>query len=99
MDAVRFGRWISERRLKCGWRSQRALVEAMRQHPLLSEYSISEDFLARLEAGQLAHPFRGSVRRRVLAMAWLLCKTPRDVRTYLQAAELSELKADEAEWM
>jgi AAA ATPase domain len=99
MDAVRFGRWISERRLKCGWRSQRALVEAMRQHPLLSEYSISEDFLARLEAGQLVHPFRGSVRRRVLALAWLLCKAPRDVRTYLQAAELSELKADEAEWM
>jgi len=99
MDAVRFGRWISERRLKCGWRSQRAFVDAMRQDSLLSEYRISEDFLARLEAGQLAHPFRGSVRRRVLALAWLLCKAPRDVRTYLQAAELSELKADEAEWV
>lgn len=99
MDAVRFGRWISERRLKCGWRSQRALVETTRQDSFLSEFSISEDFLARLEAGQLAHPFRGSVRRRVLALAWLLCKAPRDVRTYLQAAELSELKADEAEWV
>ena len=65
MDALQFGRWFSERRRRCGWGSQRALVETLHQHPLLCECGISEDFLARLEAGQLAHPFRGNVRWRV----------------------------------
>ncbi len=99
MDAVRFGRWISERRRKCGWRSQRALVDTVCHDPLLSGYKISEDFLASLEAGRLALPFRGSVRKRVLALAWILCKTPRDVHSYLHAAELTELSADETEQM
>ncbi len=97
MDAVQFGRWMSEQRRKHGWRSQRSLVETVRSNPLLSTYNISEDFLARLEAGQLAHPFRGSVRRRVLALAWLLCTTPRDLRTYLRVAELTDLNASETE--
>jgi tetratricopeptide (TPR) repeat protein len=97
MDVVQFGRWLSKRRRAYGWQSQRALVEAAREHPLLSESGISEDFLARLEAGHLVHPFRGSVRRRVLALTWLLCKTPRDVRSYLRAAELTELSTEEAQ--
>lgn len=96
MDAIQFGRWISTRRRMNGWSSQRALVESARQHPLLRGLGISEDFLARLEAGQLAHPFRGKVRQRVLMLAWVLCKTPRDVQIYLRAAELSGLSADEA---
>lgn len=99
MDAVQFGRWMSEQRRKHGWRSQRSLVETVRHNPLLSKYNISEDFLARLEAGQLAHPFRSSVRRRVLALAWLLCKTPRDLRTYLRAAEITEHSASETEYL
>ena len=97
MDAVYFGRWISERRRKYGWSSQRALAETARHNPLLAEWKISEDFLARLEAGRLSHPFRGNVRKQVLALAWLLCKTSRDVQTYLNAAELTELSAEESE--
>ncbi|MHB8595064.1 MAG: ATP-binding protein, partial [Acidimicrobiales bacterium] len=58
-----------------------------------------EDFLARIEAGQLAHPFRGSVRQRVLALAWHLCKTPRDIKTYLNVAELTQLDAQEMEYI
>lgn len=99
MDAVRFGRWISERRRTGGWRSQRAFVEMAHQDPFLRTYNISEDFLARLEAGRLAHPFRKSIRQRVLALAGLLCKTPRELRTYLQAAELTDLSPDETEYM
>ncbi len=97
MDAVQFGRWFSKRRQACGWQSQRALVDAVRRDPFLKASGISEDFLARLEAGHLAHPFRSSVRRRVLALAWLLCKTPRDLQTYLRAAELSDLGSEEAD--
>jgi tetratricopeptide (TPR) repeat protein len=97
MDAVQFGRWMSQRRRACGWQSQRALVDAARQDPLLLETGISEDFLARLEAGNLSHPYRSTVRKRVLALAWLLCRTPRDVRAYLRAAELNELSAEEAD--
>jgi len=97
MDAVQFGRWFSKRRQACGWQSQRALVDAIRRDPFLKASGISEDFLARLEAGNLAHPFRSSVRRRVLALAWLLCKTPRDLQTYLRAAELSDLGSEEAD--
>src|SRR5579863_10363343 len=96
MDAVQFGRWLSTRRRKCGYRSQRVLVEKAHTHPLLCDMAISEDFLARLEAGQLAHPFRGRVRERVLGLAWLLCKTPRDAKNYLRAAELTELTSDES---
>ena len=97
MDAVQFGRWFSKRRQACGWQSQRTLVDAVRRDPFLKASGISEDFLARLEAGHLAHPFRSSVRRRVLALAWLLCKTPRDLQTYLRAAELSDLGSEEAD--
>jgi len=95
MDTVQFGRWFSERRRAHGWQSQRALANAARQDAILRDYGISEDFLARLEAGQLVHPFRGAVRHRVLMLTWLLCKTQRDIRTYLRAAELTELSADE----
>ncbi|HZO71128.1 MAG TPA: AAA family ATPase [Ktedonobacteraceae bacterium] len=99
MDVVQFGRWISERRRKYGWSSQRALADTARHDPILADCRISEDFLARLEAGRLAHPFRGNARKQVLALAWLLCKTPRDVKIYLNVAELAELSADEAEQM
>lgn len=97
MDAVQFGRWISERRRKYGFRSQLALAEYATRDPLCSKQDITENFLARLEAGVLAYPFRGSVRRRVMALAWLLCNTPRDVKTYYQKAQFAELDASEAE--
>jgi tetratricopeptide (TPR) repeat protein len=99
MDAVQFGRWISERRRAAGWSSQRALAGSARRHPLISKYRITEDFLARLEAGHFVHPFRGSVRQRVLALTCLICKTPRDVRVYLQTAELTELNDEETRQM
>src|SRR5216683_1835125 len=99
MDAVQFGRWISERRRAGGWGSQRALAESVLHRPLISKYRITEDFLARLEAGHFVHPFRGSVRRRVLALTCLICKTPRDVRAYLQGAELAELNDEETRQM
>jgi tetratricopeptide (TPR) repeat protein len=97
MDAVQFGQWMSKRRHACGFRSQRTLAETTSVDSTAAQPAISENFLARLEAGQLAHPFRGSVRRRVLALAWYLCKTPQDVKVYLRAAGLTELQADETE--
>jgi hypothetical protein len=45
----------------------------------------------------LSHPFRGTVRRRVLALAWLLCQSPRDIKAYLRAAELTNLNTEETE--
>ncbi|WP_201362833.1 ATP-binding protein [Dictyobacter formicarum] len=99
MDAIQFGKWMSERRRKRGWSSQRALVETIRQDHFLKDVRISEDFLARLEAGRLAYPFRGYVRWQVLALAWLLCSTPREVQAYLQAASLKDLSAEEHEWV
>ncbi|GCE23715.1 ATP-binding protein [Dictyobacter kobayashii] len=97
MDAIQFGKWMSERRRKRGWSSQRALVEMVRQDPSLKEARISEDFVARLEAGRLAYPFRGRVRQQLFALAWLLCTTPREVQAYLQAASLRELSTEETE--
>ncbi|HVB62946.1 MAG TPA: hypothetical protein VNE61_17270, partial [Ktedonobacteraceae bacterium] len=101
MNAVQFGRWLADRRRAYGYRSQRVLVAKIQANPLPWGMSdgISEDFLARLEAGQLAHPFRGSVRQRVLALAWHLCKTPRDIKTYLNVAELAQLDAQEMEYI
>ena len=99
MDAIQFGRWLSNRRRRCGWSSQRALAEATQHEPFLRECDISEKFLARLEAGHLVHPFRGAVRQRVLALAALVCKTPREVQTYLRAAELTALSGEEAEYV
>lgn len=95
MDALHFGSWIQERRRACGWRSQGALVEAARAHPYVGDKQISEDFLARLEAGRLASPFRGRTRERVLALAWLLCRTPREVTSYVRRAELGALSQEE----
>lgn len=99
MNAIQFGRWLGERRHTCGWPSQRALAAAARKHPYVGAMHISEAFLARLEAGLLSHPFRGAVRERVLALAWLLCKTPRQVRSYLAAAGLTDLTPYEAQRM
>src|ERR1700736_3332869 len=95
MDVIQFGKWISERRRKCGWSSQRALSETLRNDPFLQEWRISEDFIARLEAGRLAHPFRGQVRQQILVLAQVLCKTPREVQSYLHAASLKELSPEE----
>ncbi|WIG57607.1 MAG: hypothetical protein OJF49_000352 [Ktedonobacterales bacterium] len=97
MDAVRFGRWLSERRRECGWPSQRALVHAATYDIHTGNQGISAAFMARLEAGLLAHPFRGGVRQRVLALAWLLCKTPQQVRSYLRLSELTDLTSEEAD--
>lgn len=91
MDAVRFGRWLADRRRDCGWASQRTLAVAAQAHPRTSGLAISEAFLARLEAGLLAHPFRGAVRQRVVGLAWLLCRSARQVRDYVKAAELGSL--------
>ena len=96
MDVVQFGRWLAERRRACGWRSQRALVGAALEDAHTREAEITAAFLARLEAGLLAHPFRGSVRRRVLALTWLLCKSPRQVRTFVQHAEITDLSRAES---
>jgi tetratricopeptide (TPR) repeat protein len=96
MDAIQFGLWVSTHRRKLGWRSQRSLAESAQKHHFLKDFGISEDFLARLEAGQLVHPFRGKVRQRVLVLAWLLCKTMKDVRIYLRVAEITELSNQEA---
>jgi hypothetical protein len=95
MDALQFGRWFSEHRRSLGLLSQRSLVEASHHNPLLNGYEISEDFLARLEAGHFAFPFRNTVRQRVLALAWMLCNTSRDVQTYLRAAQLTDLSKEE----
>jgi AAA ATPase domain len=97
MDAMQFGRWISERRRARGWTSQRTLLGAVEQDAVLSEAGISEDFIARLEAGQLAYPFRGRVRRRVLLLARLLCASPTDLRGYLRAAGMQYLSPTEDE--
>lgn len=98
MDAVRFGRWLGERRRARGWASQRALADAARAHPRTRGLNTSEAFLARVEAGLLAHPFRGAVRRRMVALAWLLCGSARQVHDYLKAAELIGLdRAETAE--
>lgn len=51
--------------------------------------------MSRLEAGHLAHPFRGSVRRRILLLAWLICRTPRDLKSYLKAAGLNDSGEEE----
>src|SRR5258708_24930017 len=83
VNAITFGRWFSERRRQRGWSSQLAFVEAARREPLLAQYRISEDFLARLEAGRLAYPFRRGVRRRGLALTVLFYKTLRDMSSYL----------------
>jgi tetratricopeptide (TPR) repeat protein len=97
MDVVQFGRWLGERRRACGWTSQRALMDSALEHPHTRDLGISEAFLARLEAGLLAYPFRGAVRRRVLALIWLLCKSPRQTREYLRLAGLADLNSDEQE--
>lgn len=95
MDVVQFGRWLAERRRACGWRSQRALVTASLADTHTREAEITAAFLARLEAGLLAHPFRGSVRKRVLALTWLLCKSPRQVRLFVQHAGITDLSRTE----
>lgn len=97
MDVVQFGRWLGERRRACGWTSQRALMASAQEHPRTRDLGISEAFLARLEAGLLAYPFRGAVRKRVLALVWLLCQSPRQVREYLRLAGLANLNAEEQE--
>jgi hypothetical protein len=96
MDPVNFGRWIAESRRAAGWRSQRALIAALKRDLAAYPADISEDFLARLEAGQLAAPLRPAIRRRVLALAWMLCASPHDLRTFLRVAELTDLTAEEA---
>lgn len=95
MNSIQFGRWFSEWRRARGWLSQRLLVEAAQQHLYLQKSGISEDFLARLEAGRLVYPFRGTVRQRLFLLSWLLCKTPRDLKTYLKAVGLSDLSDEE----
>lgn len=97
MDALRFGRWLSERRRSRGWPSQQALAVAAGADERLCELGISEAFLARLEAGLLAFPFRGAVRGRVLGLAWLLCATPRELSAYLRGAGLTDLNREEAD--
>src|SRR5262249_61585401 len=99
VDAMKFGQWLAGRRHACGYSSQRAFVDAVRQHPQLSASGISEAFLARLEAGVLAHPFRGRVRARVLALSQLLCGSPRELRLFLRQAELTDLSANEREFV
>lgn len=95
VNAVRFGRWFSERRRSSGWPSQRLLAEAAQQHPMICRSNLSEDFLSRLEAGHLAYPFRDTVRRRILLLAWLLCRTPRDLQRYLRAVGFNEYSDEE----
>jgi hypothetical protein len=95
VNAVQFGRWFSERRRISGWSSQRLLAETAQQHKMLCQSGISEDFLSRLEAGHLAYPFRGTVRRRILLLSWLLCKTPRDLKTYVKTAGFTTYSDDE----
>ncbi|HEX5441195.1 MAG TPA: ATP-binding protein [Ktedonobacterales bacterium] len=99
MDVVQFGRWLGERRRACGWTSQRSLMESALEHPHTRDLGISEAFLARLEAGLLAYPFRGAVRKRVLALVWLLCKSARQTREYLRLAGLTDLSVEEQEMM
>ncbi|GCE29499.1 hypothetical protein KDA_49830 [Dictyobacter alpinus] len=93
MDGIQFGQWFHERRRACGFASQRALAAKVYHDASLT--GISEAFLARLESGQLAHPFRGAVRQRVLGMARYLCHTPRELTHYLRVAELTDLTESE----
>lgn len=72
-------------------------MESALEHPHTRDLGISEAFLARLEAGLLAYPFRGAVRRRVLALIWLLCKSSRQTREYLRLAGLADLSLEEQE--
>ncbi|GCE15290.1 ATP-binding protein [Tengunoibacter tsumagoiensis] len=95
MDGMQFGQWFHSRRRSCGFSSQRALAQKAREDAHLAQVGISEAFLARLETGQLVHPFRGPVRQRVLALAQLLCHTSRELQTYLRMAELMELTSSE----
>lgn len=97
MDVVQYGRWLGERRRACGWTSQRSLMESALEHPHTRDLGISEAFLARLEAGLLAYPFRGAVRKRVLGLIWLLCKSARQTREYLRLAGLADLSVEEQE--
>ncbi|HEY1389214.1 MAG TPA: ATP-binding protein [Ktedonobacterales bacterium] len=97
MDVVQFGRWLGERRRACGWTSQRSLMESALENPHTRDLGISEAFLARLEAGLLAYPFRGAVRKRVLALIWMLCKSARQTREYLRLAGLADLSVEEQE--
>lgn len=96
MDALQFGHWFSQRRRAAGWRSQQSLVATAQHGPVIAGHALSEDFIARLEAGRLRRPFRGSVRARVLALAWLLCSTRRELDAYVAAAGLSPLSASES---
>jgi tetratricopeptide (TPR) repeat protein len=97
MDGMQFGRWISERRRARGWTSQRALLDAVVRDAVSCEAGISEDFIARLEAGRLVYPFRGRVRHRVLLLSRLLCASPRDLHRYLRAAAIARLSPREEE--
>src|SRR5690349_15541564 len=97
MDGMQFGRRISEHRRARGWTSQRALIEAVQRDTVLCKAGISEDFIARLEAGQLVYPFRGRVRRRVLQLSRLMCASPRDLQSYLHAAAIAHLSPGEEE--
>ncbi len=97
MDGMQFGRWISERRRTRGWTSQRALIESVRGDAVLRGAGISEDFLARLEAGKVVFPLHGRVRRRVLLLARVLCASPSDLRGYLRASALHSLSPAEDE--
>src|SRR5262249_32204694 len=92
-----FGRWFSGRRHAHGLASQRDLVEAVQRHAVLCGSAISADFVARLEAGLFVFPFRGKVRRSVLLLARLLCSTERELRSYLQAAGLTNLDRTESD--
>lgn len=96
MDAIQFGRWVADRRRDGGWASQRALALAAQNDPRTGGLAISEAFVSRLEAGLLVHPFRGGARRRVIGLAWLLCTSARQVRTFVKHAELGSLGRAEA---
>jgi len=97
MDGMQFGRWISEHRRARGWTSQRALIDAVERDTALCKAGVSEDFIARLEAGQLVYPFRGRVRRRVLLLSRLMCASPRELQSYLHAAGTAHLSPGEDE--
>jgi hypothetical protein len=97
MDGMQFGRWIGEQRRAHGLTSQRALIDAVERDTVLCQAGVSEDFIARLEAGQLVYPFRGRVRRRVLLLSRLVCASPRELQSYLHAAALAHLSPGEEE--
>lgn len=95
MDAGKFGQWLAAQRWSYGYSSQRAMIEAVLQHPQLGASGLSEAFLARLESGVLAFPFRGRARAKVFALAQFLCGSPSELRLFLRHAELGELSAHE----